>query len=84
MTKVDHWGRRSGIVKVIPPKLAPLSLVPCLARPRTSSLTARLSVCREWVAALPPIDPSAIANIKIKHPIQQNMVGITGLFRQQK
>ncbi|KAL7410197.1 hypothetical protein BDY24DRAFT_400420 [Mrakia frigida] len=56
MTKVDHWGRRSGIVKVIPPK--------------------------EWVAALPPIDPASIAAIKIKNPIQQKMVGVTGLFRQ--
>jgi hypothetical protein len=39
---------------------------------------------REWVDALPPIEPSAISAIKIKRPIQQNMVGITGLFRQQK
>jgi hypothetical protein len=58
MTRVDHWGRRAGIVKVIPPK--------------------------EWIDSLPDIQPEQLQSIKIKSPIQQNMMGIGGLFRQNK
>ncbi|KAG8690091.1 hypothetical protein FRC09_012145, partial [Ceratobasidium sp. 395] len=56
MERVEVWGRRSGIVKVIPPK--------------------------EWTDSLSSTTPR-LAGIKLKHPIEQHMVGKTGLFRQQ-
>ncbi|KAG9095934.1 hypothetical protein FRC06_009228 [Ceratobasidium sp. 370] len=56
MERVEVWGRRSGIVKVIPPK--------------------------EWTDGLSSTTPR-LSNIKLKHPIEQHMVGKTGLFRQQ-
>ncbi|KAG8215808.1 JmjC domain, hydroxylase-domain-containing protein [Butyriboletus roseoflavus] len=56
MTKIECWGLRSGIVKVIPPK--------------------------EWVEALPPISDQ-LANVKIRSPIEQHMLGRGGLFRQE-
>ncbi|KAF8152302.1 JmjC domain, hydroxylase-domain-containing protein [Crassisporium funariophilum] len=56
MNKVECWGSRSGIVKVIPPK--------------------------EWTASLPAIEPQ-LAEVKIKTPIEQNMLGSGGLFRQE-
>ncbi|KAG8995096.1 hypothetical protein FRB94_009473 [Tulasnella sp. JGI-2019a] len=55
MERVEIWGRRSGIVKVIPPK--------------------------EWSDALPPVKP-LLSTLKLKHPIEQHMVGQSGLFRQ--
>ncbi|KAF9472723.1 hypothetical protein BDN70DRAFT_818235 [Pholiota conissans] len=56
MNRVECWGSRSGIVKVIPPK--------------------------EWTASLPDIKPQ-LANVKIKTPIEQHMLGSAGLFRQE-
>ncbi|KIJ67259.1 hypothetical protein HYDPIDRAFT_84235 [Hydnomerulius pinastri MD-312] len=56
MTKVEAWGLKSGIVKVIPPK--------------------------EWVDALPSTKDQ-LANVKIRSPIEQHMLGRGGLFRQE-
>ncbi|KAG8701435.1 hypothetical protein FRC08_004080 [Ceratobasidium sp. 394] len=56
MERIEVWGRRSGIVKVIPPK--------------------------EWTDDLSSTTPR-LSSIKLKHPIEQHMVGKTGLFRQQ-
>ncbi|KAF9221048.1 JmjC-domain-containing protein [Gyrodon lividus] len=56
MSKIECWGLRSGIVKVIPPK--------------------------EWVDALPTIKDQ-LANVKIRSPIEQHMLGRGGLFRQE-
>ncbi|KAF8840428.1 JmjC-domain-containing protein [Paxillus ammoniavirescens] len=56
MTKIERWGLRSGIVKVIPPK--------------------------EWVDALPTIKDE-LAEVKIRSPIEQHMLGRGGLFRQE-
>ncbi|KAF8804210.1 jumonji superfamily protein [Phlegmacium glaucopus] len=56
MSKVECWGSKSGIVKVIPP--------------------------REWVASLPTLKPQ-LAEVKIKTPIEQHMLGNAGLFRQE-
>jgi hypothetical protein len=36
----------------------------------------------EWTDSLPAIPKSAIADVRIKSPIQQNMLGQAGLFRQ--
>ena len=36
----------------------------------------------EWTASLPPIPFRALADVRIKNPIQQNMLGRSGLFRQ--
>ncbi|KAG8875366.1 hypothetical protein FRB97_005178 [Tulasnella sp. 331] len=55
MERVEVWGRKSGIVKVIPPK--------------------------EWSDALPPVNP-LLPTLKLKHPIEQHMIGQSGLFRQ--
>ena len=35
-----------------------------------------------WKRTLPPIPSRALANVRIKSPIQQNMLGQAGLFRQ--
>lgn len=56
MTRVECWGTRSGIVKIIPPK--------------------------QWSDALPSVR-SQLANIRIKSPIEQHMLGRAGVFRQQ-
>lgn len=56
MNKIECWGMRSGIVKVIPPK--------------------------EWRDALPALNPQ-LAHVKLKNPIEQQMMGRAGLFRQQ-
>ncbi|KAF8966802.1 hypothetical protein BDZ97DRAFT_1756391 [Flammula alnicola] len=56
MNRVECWGTRSGIVKVIPPK--------------------------EWTASLPDVKPQ-LADVKIKTPIEQHMLGRGGLFRQE-
>ncbi|EJD00680.1 JmjC-domain-containing protein [Fomitiporia mediterranea MF3/22] len=56
MTRVEFWGMRSGIVKIIPPK--------------------------EWSDALPSILPQ-LADVRIKSPIEQHMLGRAGIFRQQ-
>ena len=36
----------------------------------------------EWKDNLPPIPTRSLANVRIKNPIQQNMLGQAGLFRQ--
>lgn len=36
----------------------------------------------EWKQSLPPIPSRALADVRIKQPIQQNMLGQAGLFRQ--
>ncbi|ORX36366.1 hypothetical protein BD324DRAFT_591650 [Kockovaella imperatae] len=36
----------------------------------------------EWKDSLPPIPSRALADVRIKNPIQQNMLGRSGLFRQ--
>ncbi|CAA7269425.1 unnamed protein product [Cyclocybe aegerita] len=56
MNRVECWGMRSGIVKIIPPK--------------------------EWTDSLPPLKEQ-LANVKIKTPIEQHMLGSGGLFRQE-
>ncbi|PPR01540.1 hypothetical protein CVT24_001851 [Panaeolus cyanescens] len=56
MKKIECWGQRSGIVKVIPPK--------------------------EWSESLPDIKPQMV-DLKIHSPIEQNMFGSGGLFRQE-
>ncbi|THH14745.1 hypothetical protein EW146_g5620, partial [Bondarzewia mesenterica] len=56
MTKVECWGMRSGIVKVIPPK--------------------------EWKDALPSVNEQ-LASVKLKNPIEQHMIGRSGLFHQR-
>ncbi|WVN90424.1 uncharacterized protein L203_105660 [Cryptococcus depauperatus CBS 7841] len=35
----------------------------------------------EWTTAVPPIQKSSIANVRIIDPIQQNLIGSSGLFR---
>ncbi|THH06325.1 hypothetical protein EW145_g4167 [Phellinidium pouzarii] len=56
MTRVECWGMRSGIVKIVPPK--------------------------EWSDSLPSIG-AQLASIRIKSPIEQHMLGRSGLYRQQ-
>ncbi|KZT01645.1 uncharacterized protein LAESUDRAFT_815724 [Laetiporus sulphureus 93-53] len=56
LNKVECWGMKSGIVKVIPPK--------------------------EWTDALPPLT-EPLAQVKLKNPIEQYMLGRGGLFRQE-
>lgn len=56
INKIECWGMRSGIVKVIPPK--------------------------QWTDSLPPLNPQ-LANVKLRSPIEQHMLGHGGLFRQQ-
>ncbi|GJE93631.1 JmjC and ePHD domain-containing protein [Phanerochaete sordida] len=56
MNKIECWGMRSGIVKVIPPK--------------------------EWRDTLPALNPQ-LTDVKLKNPIEQQMMGRAGLFRQQ-
>ncbi|KAF7790136.1 hypothetical protein EIP86_001088 [Pleurotus ostreatoroseus] len=56
MNKIERWGSKSGIVKVVPPK--------------------------EWTDALPPLN-TQLADVKLKDPIEQQMMGRGGLFRQQ-
>ncbi|KAG8950587.1 hypothetical protein FRC00_007627 [Tulasnella sp. 408] len=55
MERVEPWGRKSGIVKIIPPA--------------------------EWSNALPPVNP-LLPSLKLKNPIEQHMLGQSGLFRQ--
>ncbi|TFK68895.1 JmjC-domain-containing protein [Pluteus cervinus] len=56
VTKIEPWGSRSGIVKIIPPK--------------------------EWTVGLPPLKEQ-LRQVKIKTPIEQHMLGSSGLFRQE-
>ncbi|KAI0340988.1 hypothetical protein BDW22DRAFT_1378501 [Trametopsis cervina] len=56
MNRVECWGNKSGIVKIIPPQ--------------------------EWKDALPSVVPQ-LNNVKLKNPIEQQMMGRAGLFRQQ-
>ncbi len=37
---------------------------------------------QEWTRNLPEIPKEKIASLRIKNPIQQNMQGISGLYRQ--
>ncbi|KAF8576317.1 hypothetical protein K439DRAFT_676101 [Ramaria rubella] len=56
MNRIEPWGMRSGIVKIIPPP--------------------------EWSAVLPSAVPQ-LSNVKLRNPIEQQMLGRGGLFRQQ-
>ncbi|KAB5590048.1 jumonji family transcription factor [Ceratobasidium theobromae] len=56
MEKVELWGRRSGIVKIIPPQ--------------------------EWRDGLSST-ASRLSGVKLRNPIEQHMIGRTGLYRQQ-
>ncbi|KAI0315423.1 JmjC domain, hydroxylase-domain-containing protein [Amylostereum chailletii] len=56
MNRIEPWGARSGIVKVIPPK--------------------------EWKDSLPALNDK-LADVRLNHPIEQHMLGRTGLFRAQ-
>ncbi|KAG6833173.1 hypothetical protein H0H87_010561 [Tephrocybe sp. NHM501043] len=56
VTKIECWGMKSGIVKIIPPK--------------------------EWTEALPPLKEQLVG-VKIRTPIEQNMFGSGGRFRQE-
>lgn len=42
----------------------------------------RLRSVRSRTEALPPIPTTTMSNLRIKNPIQQNMLGRSGLFRQ--
>ncbi|KAG8972313.1 hypothetical protein FRC05_010155 [Tulasnella sp. 425] len=55
MERIEPWGRKSGIVKIIPPD--------------------------EWSNALPPVNP-LLPDLKLRNPIEQHMLGQSGLFRQ--
>ncbi|KZT56522.1 JmjC-domain-containing protein [Calocera cornea HHB12733] len=55
VTAIAPWGKRSGIVKVIPPK--------------------------EWTDSLPSVVPQ-LADVRLRNPIAQEMIGGSGLFRQ--
>ncbi|KAI0084382.1 hypothetical protein BDY19DRAFT_997737 [Irpex rosettiformis] len=56
MNRVECWGNKSGIVKIIPPQ--------------------------EWRDSLPSVNPQ-LMDVKLKNPIEQQMMGRAGLFRQQ-
>ncbi|KAI5118500.1 hypothetical protein M0805_004000 [Coniferiporia weirii] len=56
MSRVECWGMRSGIVKIVPPA--------------------------EWSKALPSVC-AQLSDISIKSPIEQHMLGRSGLYRQQ-
>jgi hypothetical protein len=75
MNKIECWGNRSGIVKVIPPKewLVCFSFDVCYVRVRPFDFRRD---------ALPPMTPQ-LASVKLKNPIEQHMLGHGGLFRQQ-
>jgi hypothetical protein len=73
MTRVECWGMRSGIIKVIPPKewyeYPYFCLITTYATPfRTESLPSIIPQLRE---------------IQINRPIEQHMIGRGGLFRQE-
>ncbi|EJT98514.1 JmjC-domain-containing protein [Dacryopinax primogenitus] len=55
VTALEPWGRRSGIIKVIPPK--------------------------EWHDSLPSVVPQ-LAEVRLRNPIAQEMIGTSGLFYQ--
>ncbi|KAI5787065.1 JmjC domain, hydroxylase-domain-containing protein [Geopyxis carbonaria] len=52
---INHYGMKSGIVKIIPPK--------------------------EWTDSLPPLDDK-VRDIRIKNPIEQDIAGSSGEYRQ--
>lgn len=74
MNRVECWGSRSGIVKVIPPREW---CVTCYSF--HCPISSRFSVRTE---SLPPLKEQ-LANVKIKTPIEQHMFGSGGLFRQE-
>lgn len=73
MNKIECWGMRSGIVKIIPPKEWSVDAPPYYVR--KSSFLHRFN-------ALPSAIPQ-LAHVKLRNPIEQQMVGRGGLFRQQ-
>jgi hypothetical protein len=75
VNKIECWGSRSGIVKVIPPKEW---LVSRLCKCLTKQLINR----RGRTDALPPMKDQ-LSPVKIKSPIEQHMLGRGGLFRQE-
>jgi hypothetical protein len=73
MKRIECWGQRSGIVKVIPPKQWYVCHV--RARMPTSTTFYRKD-------ALPSVTDK-LAGVKLHHPIEQHMLGRAGLFRQK-
>jgi jmjN domain len=74
MNRVECWGSKSGIVKVIPPKEWYALVI--------SLIVVILIVPSSRTASLPPIKPQ-LSEVKIKSPIEQHMLGNAGLFRQE-
>jgi len=77
MNKVECWGSKSGIVKVVPPKEWSVFNKSgfCLA-------FLDSSICHSRTDSLPSIKPQ-LTEVKIKTPIEQHMLGSGGLFRQE-
>jgi len=73
MNKIERWGMRSGIVKVIPPKEWYESLLGYIIFTNNSSFRTE---------SLPSIIPQ-LREIQINRPIEQHMIGHGGLFRQE-
>jgi len=81
MNKIECWGMRSGIVKVIPPKEWSVNSNPSYEATRHEMLNADgygVYSCRS--DTLPSVCPQ-LSDLKLKHPIEQQMVGHGGLFR---
>jgi jmjN domain len=74
MNKIECWGMRSGIVKIIPPREWSVGAPPYYVRKSAQSLTR--------TNALPSVVPQ-LAHVRLRNPIEQQMVGRGGLFRQQ-
>lgn len=74
MNKIEPWGMRSGIVKIIPPREWSVGASPYYVRKSSKSLNR--------TTGLPSIIPQ-LAHVKLRNPIEQQMVGRGGLFRQQ-
>jgi hypothetical protein len=74
VTRVEGWGMRSGIVKIIPPK--EWYVLTCFL----------LLLCNEFTSyrteSLPPLREQ-LGSVKIQRPIEQHMLGRGGLFRQE-
>ena len=73
MNKIECWGMRSGIVKVIPPKEWSESWSCHIIFTNNSSFR---------IESLPSIIPQ-LREIQINRPIEQHMIGHGGLFRQE-
>jgi hypothetical protein len=82
MNRVECWGNKSGIVKIIPPQEWSVYLYTFLVLRGIGSAGACIDACHYRKDSLPPVHPQ-LANVKLKNPIEQQMMGHAGLFRQQ-